>query len=590
VREALPVIDHELNAIFTGCYTTQSRIKLGNRRAEAALLDSEKLSALSHSVLNTPVYPERYNKAWESVLFTHFHDILTGSCVQESREHAMGRLADALAQAQSMQAKAYERLSQNVDTSMFEVDDEIRLTDSEGAGVGYGIAHYAGVPNPERGVGKNRIYTVFNPAQTERHELVELTVWDYNGDPGRLEAVDHLGNPVALQLLDKAPVRYWDHLYVRVLIEAKVKPMGCAVYCLRERAVEEYPTHLLHAEREELPHNAMVLENEHLIARFDTGSGLMHSLVDKATGEELLSAPAGLNLVRTSDEGMTAWRIGRYLETIPVTDTQKAVFVPGKLRSTILLEQKVMHSNVKIEISLDKGAKALAYKLTVDWHEVYGAQKFIPVLSYRLPLKKGGEEILCDVPAGSAKRAARQIDVPALTCAAAVAEGTTAALVTDCKYGFRLADGVLSVTLINTAGDPDPYPERGIHAINLYVALTDGKPAAMKTMARSLIVPMSAVPTARHEGSIGPDSSLMEVKAAHTVVSSVRIDKDGALAIRLYEADGEDECVTIEAPFEVSRALLTNLNGETVGEAEVKGKSVSLKACALHLVEVKLYR
>ncbi len=47
VRENLPVVDHELNAIFTGCYSTQSRIKLANRRAEAALLDSERLSALS---------------------------------------------------------------------------------------------------------------------------------------------------------------------------------------------------------------------------------------------------------------------------------------------------------------------------------------------------------------------------------------------------------------------------------------------------------------------------------------------------------------------------------------------------------------
>ena len=178
VRERAPVIDHELNAIFTGCYTTQSRIKLANRRAEAALLDSERMSALAHCTLGTPYPSKNYEKAWQGVLFTHFHDILTGSCVQESREHAMGRLADSIAHAQSAQARAYEALSRQVDTSMFPCDDGIeRMARSVGAGAGYGIASYAGVPNPERGMGKTRIYTVFNPAAFERNETVELTLW-----------------------------------------------------------------------------------------------------------------------------------------------------------------------------------------------------------------------------------------------------------------------------------------------------------------------------------------------------------------------------------------------------------------------------
>ncbi len=50
VREKLPVVDHELNAIFAGCYTTQSRIKRGNRKTELALLDAEKLAAYRSAV------------------------------------------------------------------------------------------------------------------------------------------------------------------------------------------------------------------------------------------------------------------------------------------------------------------------------------------------------------------------------------------------------------------------------------------------------------------------------------------------------------------------------------------------------------
>ena len=43
-REKFPVVNGELNFVFTGCYTTQSRIKMANRLGEARLYDSEALS------------------------------------------------------------------------------------------------------------------------------------------------------------------------------------------------------------------------------------------------------------------------------------------------------------------------------------------------------------------------------------------------------------------------------------------------------------------------------------------------------------------------------------------------------------------
>lgn len=590
VRENLPVVDHELNAIFTGCYSTQSRIKLANRRAEAALLDSERLSALSNVALGTAFPARRYDKAWQNTLFTHFHDILTGSCVQESREFAMGKLAEAIATAQSEQAKAFEKLSANVDTSMFPADDCIRRTVSEGAGVGYGIANYAGVPNPERGAGKVRVYTVFNASAMARHELTELTLWDYTGDLDRLEVVDHEGRAVAFQLRDCEPVRYWDHYFVRVLIEADVPAMGHAVYAVREKEVTDYPTHLLKAEREELPNGPVVLENEKLCARFDTGSGLLRSLVDKATGEELLAAPAGLHLVRTEDSDMSAWRIGRYFGMEPVTDTNRVTVCPGELRSSVTFSQKVMHSTVNMTVSLDKGADALRYELEVDWHETCKAQPYIPLLSYRLPLKHGSETILTDVPAGFAQRPAREMDVPALTGACAVTGGTTAALICDCKYGFRLAENVLSCTLINTAGTPDLYPERGVHAIQLFVKLTDGRPTQLKRDGEALIRPMSAVPTAAHAGRLAPKASMLGFEAEHSVLSSAFISDDGALTVRLFEDEGRADEIVLRAPFQPVRATLTNLDGNVLGEAKIDGETVRFPVEAYRIAQVKLYR
>ena len=589
VRDKTPVIDHELNAIFTGCYTTQSRIKLANRRAEAALLDSERMSALAHCTLGTP-YPSRnYEKAWQGVLFTHFHDILTGSCVQESREHAMGRLADAIAHAQSAQARAYEAISQQVDTSMFPCDDGIdRMARSEGAGAGYGIASYAGVPNPERGLGKTRIYTVFNPAAFDRTETVELTLWDYAGNLDRLEAVDPNGDPLPLELLDAEPVWYWDHYYVRVLVQLPVPSMGYAVCAVREKPIDIYEALLLKDEREELPKGKVVLENALLKATFDTGSGMLHSLINKQNGEELLGAPAGLHLVHSENGGMSAWRIGRYLEILPVTGTAKVTVSRGRVRQSVTFEQQVMHSTVTMTISLDEGADALHYALKVDWNESGKAQPWLPLLTYRLPLKNGSDTVLCDVPAGWAQRNAQEMDIPALTGICAVSEKPTAALITDCKYGFRLSDNVLTATLINTADYPDPYPERGIHAINLYVGLTESRPVPLKQMAERLTRPMTGVPTAAHAGKLPAVTSLLKLEAEHCVLTSAQLNPEGDLLVRLYEADGVDEDVTITLPFTPSIVTKTNLNEEFTGVAFNEGNKVTFRAGAHSITQIKI--
>jgi len=584
VRQDLPVVDHELNAIFTGCYTTQSRIKLANRRAEAALLDSEKMSALSHCILGTPFHAEQYESAWQKVLFCHFHDILTGSCVQESREHAMGQLAQAIATAQTQQAKAYEQLSQNIDTSMFPAEEASHLQ-AEGAGAGFGIANYAGVPNPERGAGKTRIYTVFNASSQLRQEMVEITVWDYAGSMAEIEMMNHQGEAIPFQLLDDQPQRYWDHYYVRILFEAQVPPLGYAVYALREKERADYPTYL-HPDREELPKGPIVLENEYLRATFLAGDGQLHSLINKENGEEMLLAPAGLHLVHTENGGATAWNVGRYLGMESVTETVKVIANPGELRSSVTFEQKVMQSTVKMAVSLDKGARNLSYKLEVDWHEAARNQPFIPLLSYRLPLKNASDILLCDVPAGCAERTGKDLDVPALT--GALAKGSGLGLITDCKYGFRLADQVLSVSLINTACDPDPYPERGIHAIRLFVTLTQEDARQMKLAAEALTRPMVGVPTGAHPGKLPPVCSLMEVKSDHSVVTSLQIAKDGALLIRLYEAKGQEDKIQIQLPTAIREAYLTDLDENILAKAEIKEGKAAFTAQPYAIVQAKL--
>ena len=168
-----------------------------------------------------------------------------------------------------------------------------------------------------------------------------------------------------------------------------------------------------------------------------------------------------------------------------------------------------------------------------------------------------------------ADREARHIDVPALSGVVGLCEGTTLGLITDCKYGYRLAENVLPVTLIHTAGDPDPYPERGIHAIELFVTLTDGTHVDMKNRASWLIQPMTAVPTGWHKGVAPEIDSLLDVQAEHSVLTSIQKNDKGELYLRFYEAEGREEMLRIQLPFGAKSAVVTKLDGTPIGEATV---------------------
>ena len=78
-----------------GTYTTQARTKRASRRAERALHDAELLAAVS----DAPWPREELDRAWQTLLLNHFHDILPGSSIGEVHERAERDLAEVEAAA-----------------------------------------------------------------------------------------------------------------------------------------------------------------------------------------------------------------------------------------------------------------------------------------------------------------------------------------------------------------------------------------------------------------------------------------------------------------------------------------------------------
>lgn len=572
----MPVITGEQNFIFDGCYTTESRIKRGNRQCESALYNAEYFNAMS-SLRGTYAYDSKaFAQAWEKVLFNQFHDILPGSGIAPTREHAMGTYQEALACAGVRTGGGARGLSMAIDTTpVLKAEPARPDSASEGAGVGFGTA--TGRYTSSAGVtgGEKRLFHVFNSTQVDWDGLVELTVWDWHFTPDRAMVCDEEGRALPVFVVDGAPQTFWAHQFFRLLVKCPVPAFGYRTLLVKENDTPvAVPFHT--DPRLDAPTDAIVLENDCIRVELDRQSLRICSLRDAVTGKEYLKpgTTGGFDYVQEDDFcGMIAWRVGRHISRRPaITQTRITEQCCHPLRSSVSYTAMVENSRIHVSLWLDKGSRMLHTVVRCQWLEVGRPGEPVPQLSFSLPLAQTCEEFLCDTPFMSAARRVHAYDVPALTYACA----SGILLTTDCKYGFRCTGDALSVTLIRSAYEPDDLPEIGDHDILIGVGIPENsRPATL--LAESLrfrFTPM-AVAAMPHKGSLSPSGKLFEV-TGNVQVSSVKCAEDGSgdILVRLVNLEDKPETATIRG-IPVKQAWLSNAHEEKL--SALPGVSVELR-------------
>jgi len=101
-----PVVEGDIQRIFTGCYTSLSRLKRRSRRSLGELVQAEAARAASWWLLGRPYPAEDLDKAWRAHLFNDFHDILTGSCTETAEQDALDLYGSASASARRLRLEA----------------------------------------------------------------------------------------------------------------------------------------------------------------------------------------------------------------------------------------------------------------------------------------------------------------------------------------------------------------------------------------------------------------------------------------------------------------------------------------------------
>ncbi|MBQ5748775.1 MAG: hypothetical protein IIV87_01330, partial [Oscillospiraceae bacterium] len=614
-KDRFPTVDHALNYIFTGCYTTQTRIKRANRFGEQRLQEAEILSSMAQVACPDYKPANDLTDPWRSVLFNQFHDILPGSGVTETREHALGIFQDAMASAAVNANHSTYSISKAIDTSFLAPELEGKFDDTSsrayGAGVGYGLKNeqHWHFPSVERGTGDVRVYTFFNPTQYDRCEIADLTLWDMPGCKDAnfaslLEIYDTEGNRLPASV--SAPVQgFWGHISNRVAVKVSVPAFGYSSIIVR-LGKGEHVSNMLPLDwqgpRLHFVDNApIVLENDLVRAEFCPASMRLVSFVDKKTGKDMNdpSKPAcDLRLIteafpgRTNSDGtMSAWRVGRHskIKSLSVEAPFKMLdSMNTAVRQRTTFKVPFDNSIAEIHISLDKDSTVLNFECFVDWREFGTLETGVPQLNFHVPMANPGKQCLCAVPYGIEKRPALPHDVPCIGLIAAGEGKRGLALMADSKYGFTFDGDSLACTLIRSSYNPDPMPEIGRHTFRLGLAITDLDNDSLLALNDRFASPLSAISTPIQEGTMAACGQLFSAEGAK--VSSIKAAEDGnGFIVRLYNANEKTAKVKLSCAKEIASAEFVTLTERPAdGKVSVGAKDVSFTLDAYRVASVRI--
>ena len=569
---ALKTLEGEQNFVFRGCYSTQSKLKAANRKNREEFFKTEQLQALLLKEGETPVSLE---EAWRAHLFGHFHDIITGSGKEATRNYQMGKAQEVHARLAQVRTQQLIKLGKEIDTSAFQKKQNVKDSISFGAGVGYGNTLCAG----NGAEGENRLFLVYNYGPESGKQVAEITIWDYEGLTKHLRFTDADGKELEFEILDAEPWPYWGHWARRALVSVDVAAYGYAVIALRadknEMTPVEYPP--IFQRREDV--TDYVLENEYIRAEFDRNTTALIGLTDKESGKTYRGEALGCFrfIEEENSKGMTGWVTGNYSKTTDLLQGGRMIegsLKKGGLKESFRAQAEFSQSVLDYTVSLAKGDRFLRIQCECNFYERGG--KMIPQLNYRLKLGQG-LRYRYDIPYGLLERKEEDGDVVANSFACADAGESALLLTTDTKYGYRANKGELSVVLLRASFDPDPYPEVGMHEFSIGIGFAKGSEAQLIRIASMFNRGAEVLAIAPGEGTRTMRGELLKIEG-DAVLSSIKAAEDGnGRIVRLYNPTERDQSVKLWIDGKPVKMRLCTGTETMIGKEEEETVTIAKK-------------
>lgn len=525
----LKVFEGEIHHHNIGCYSAHGEIKKTNRQAEFDIRKTEAVAVIS-SVLGYSDYPGKaLDEAWENLLFNHFHDIISGTCIPECCNEALEMINSVTLSTKKIVSERLFALSQKIDTSKV----------------------------------KNTAIFAFNPLPYERDALLTLDMFtsiDGATGPRIMSAIEpESGEKIPVEFVQAdSPYGPWLKEWKKLLLKTKVPAFG---YKVLELSPDQ-------------PDNAEYKSP----TDFKVTDGIL-GISELRDSEDNIFSSGYIKLIICDDDSDTFGHGCSSFLKNPADVPLEHSYIQDdcSLRKKTRLTGSYGKSTLNIEVQTYSGQDYFDLKIYGNWQEE------MKVLKLELPFSLTESEACIEMPFSRVSRKADGHEVPGHSwCALSgklAQKPYTVGVINKGISSFDAKASALHLTLRRSVqythyGDLKQSEENGIryldhgyfcHEIRIIPSSVKAQEFPMERYAQEFNMPALVFSETRHEGMLGLSGSFLKLEAENTVMSTLKSDKDGKdLIIRLAETAGKSENVVI------SSAALGLEHSEMITAFEVK--------------------
>lgn len=212
----------------------------------------------------------------------------------------------------------------------------------------------------------------------------------------------------------------------------------------------------------------LILENE-LIRYTMNAQGRLISCSDKELGKEIMAGQGNVfSLYEDLPCNWDAWDIDIYYMNQKIEEAAAENYTAlskGDVIQGLCFKYSLGNSVIEQQVTLSKGSKMLVFETHVDWKELH------KMLRVHFPVDIRSDLASFDIQYGVVKRNTHtntswdmaKFEVAGHRYADLSHEQYGAALLNDCKYGYRVQDNILDLNLLRSPNNPDPDADYGEH-------------------------------------------------------------------------------------------------------------------------------
>ena len=511
----MPTWDGELYFEYhRGTLTSMARNKRSNRKNEILYTQMETASCMA-GIEKDEQLQNVLDKGWDILLINQFHDIVPGSSIKP----------------------VYEQ----TDKEYHEIEEagKEELNRVVSAAVGRLSMEKEGV-------------VVMNTQGYERDDLVVL---DDGTEIPRLEDEDGRNVP-AQKTADGRYLLYVSH----------IPPLGYKKLYETEELLEE-------STGKEWDYT---FENPFIKVCFNEKMEIT-SLYEKEAEKELIQEGRCGNVLRTYEDRPMQWDnwdIDVFYQRKPYEAdwySPARVIENGEVRMVVEFECGFLDSTVTQQVCLYHQIPRIDFRTKADWktHHV--------ILKTHFPVDVNTTRASYEIQFGNVERETTnnyswdtaKFEACGHKWADLSENSSGISLLNDCKYGYGIKKGDMSLTLIKSGTHPNEDADIGEHEFTYSIYPHAGRWQEAKTveMAYNLNVPMLAKRTGRQEGCGGEYESFLKCSQESCFVEVIKKAEDGnGVIVRMYENKNNRVRAQIQTAYPIAHVYECNLLEENEEE------------------------